>query len=230
MAWPEALLRRQELDLEMEKAQKRLEHITAQLHPPSDVLEARQAVESAKVAAEQARKAQQDYEFQLSRLEAKLKQHEQKLYSGQVKNARELADLQAKVQSLKRRKSQAEDALLEAMIERESSESQVQETTTRLSELQKEWDSLRQAMIAEQGRLHLRLQQIGQEIESLDAQIPAAILESYHYLKPRTGGIPVAKLKGEVCSVCGMVVPPATRHKVHHGEEAYCDSCRRLLI
>ena len=230
MAWPEALWQRQDLDLELKQSRQRLADITAQLHPPAEVLQAQQEAEAAAAAAEQARKEQKEREFQLAQLETKLQQHERKLYSGQVKNARELADQQAKVQSLQRRKSQAEDALLEAMLAREAAEEHAEETAAHASALQAEWETLRQAMVVEQERLQERLQHLTQEITALDAQIPAAVLESYHYLKPRTGGIPVARLKGDVCGVCGMVVPPSTRHKVRRGEEAYCDSCRRLLI
>ncbi|HEU4488534.1 MAG TPA: hypothetical protein VFS38_04545, partial [Actinomycetota bacterium] len=71
-------------------------------------------------------RAQDRLESEISSLEQKLQREQERLYSGQVSNPRELAGLQAEVEMLIRRRGALEDELLEVMVARDAAASTLQ--------------------------------------------------------------------------------------------------------
>jgi predicted nucleic acid-binding Zn-ribbon protein len=123
-----------------------------------------------------------------------------------------------------------EDRVLEAMMVREEADEAAQAAAARLQTLQ-------EARAREHSDLHAEVEALQTEAASLRderqearAQLPATILDSYDYLWERTNGLPVAQLRRGICSVCGLEVLKPIQQKVQRGEEAYCDSCRRLIV
>ena len=230
MPWTDALLRFQDIDLELQKLNQKLADIEAILHDTSTLTQAQQQAEQAEKTAHAARKAQNDVEFELQRTQTELQQTEQRLYSGSVTNPRQLEDLQAKSQSLRKWVAKLEDDLLEAMVAREEADEADTKISAHLKHIATKRTTLEQNLAAERAVLQTRGQTLLQEAENIKAHIPQAIIDSYHYLASRTGGIPVARLNGEICSMCGVEVLKPTQRKVKTGEEAYCDGCRRLLV
>ncbi len=230
MPWTDALLRFQDIDLELQKLNQKLADIEVSLHDTTTLTQAQQHAEEATQTAHAARKAQKDVEFELQRTQTELQQTEQRLYSGSVTNPRQLEDLQAKSQSLRKWVAKLEDDLLETMVAREEAD----ETDTRLSaqlkHLATKRATLEQNLAAERAVLQTRAQTLQEEAARVQERVPPAILDSYRYLTNRTGGIPVARLNGDICSMCGVEVLKPTQRKVKIGEEAYCDGCRRLLV
>lgn len=230
MPWPEALIHFQEIDLELQRLDQRLAAIQTILQDESELSPARQHAEQAARAAHEANKAQKDIEFELQRVQTDLQQTEQRLYGGSVTQPRQLEDLQAKSQSLRRRVAKLEDDLLEAMVAREEADETAATAASDLQQMTVQREALCCRLTAEREELETHRQTLHQEAQHIKEKIPPAILDSYDYLTSRTGGIPVARLNGDICSMCGMEVLKPTQRKVRNGEEAYCDGCRRLLV
>jgi len=230
MSWPQAVIRVQEVDLQLAENRQRLRQVEAQLDDTSELRAARQEADACQEAAHTARKAQQDLEFKLGQVQIQRERAEQNLYSGRITNTRELQDLQSKIQSLKRRISVLEDELLEAMMAHEETRDAAQAAVANRDEIQRRTDLMQSALVAERDRLKTEHETLTAERQNLRSQIPGSVVDSYDYLHKRTGGRPVAVLKGDVCSVCGMVVTMPVRQQVNRGQEAYCNNCRRLLV
>jgi predicted nucleic acid-binding Zn-ribbon protein len=230
MPWTDALVRFQEIDLELQRLNQRLTEIEAALNDTSTLVDAQQNADRAAKTAHAARKAQKVVEFELQKTQTELQQTEQRLYGGNVTNPRQLEDLQAKSQSLRRWVAKLEDDLLEAMVAREEADEVDVQASAHLRHITTKRANLEQNLAAERSVLQTRGQTLVQEAENVKTHIPTAILDSYHYLTSRTGGIPVARLQGDICSMCGIEVLKPTQRKVKNGEEAYCDGCRRLLV
>ncbi len=230
MPWTDALLHFQDIDQELQRLNQRLAEIGAILQDTSALTQVQQNAEEAIQAAQAARKAQKDVEFELQKTQAELKQTEQRLYSGNITNPRQLEDLQAKSQSLRKWVAKLEDDLLEVMVAREEADEVDTKISTQLKHLTAKRATLEQNLAAERSVLQSRGQTLLEEAENVKTHIPQAIIDSYHYLSNRTGGIPVARLNGDICSMCGVEVLKPTQRKVKNGEEAYCDGCRRLLV
>lgn len=230
MPWPHALLRLQETDLELQDINQRLTEIQADLDDNSELLVAQRNAEQTAKTAKAARQVQEKLEFELENIQIDFQQTEHNLYGGAIKNTRELRDLQAKSQSLQRRITALEDALLEAMLAREEADDAATAAATHLKTIRERRETHVNDLQRERDKLRDHGQTLLKEAEKLKADIPPKIMETYLYLKPRTGGMPVARLNGEVCSMCGVEVMKATQRKVMNGEEAFCDGCRRLLV
>lgn len=230
MAWPNDLIRYQTIDQALQEINRQLTAIETALADESAVQATQQRLEQCQAAAKTTRQAQKALEFELQTLETKFQATQHKLYSGKITNPRELQDLQAESKALQRRRAALEDELLEAMVARETAEEDLATAQAHADETQATRAAHIEALHIERAELRTQGSALLQEGQQLKAEIPAVILESYNYLKSRTGGIPVAQLKGEVCSMCGVeVIKPALR-KALGGEEAYCDGCRRLLV
>jgi predicted nucleic acid-binding Zn-ribbon protein len=230
MPWTDALIHFQEIDLELHRLNQRLTEIQAILHDESELSQARQHAEQSALTAHAANKAQKDIEFELQRVQTDLQQTEQRLYGGSVPNPRQLEDLQAKSQSLRRWTAKLEDDLLEAMVAREEADETATTTAANLQLITAQREALCHNLTTEREELQTRGQALLKEAQRVKERIPPAILDSYHYLTSRTGGIPVARLNGDICGMCGVEVLKPTQRKVKNGEEAYCDGCRRLLV
>jgi hypothetical protein len=230
MPWHQALIRFQEIDLQLQAFNERMREIQAELADRSEVTAARAQVEATRAQAEKAAKAQKDREFELEQVQRERRLKENQLYSGTITNARELTDLQAKASSLKRRQATLEDVLLEEMIAREAADEAAATAQARLRAVDEARETRNRQLRAELQEIQERGEALMDEAQELKAVIPDAVLDAYHYLKDRTGNRPVAQLDGEICSVCGIEVLKTTQRKVKNGQEAYCDGCRRLLV
>ena len=230
MPWPQALIRLQQIDLEMEEHQERLGEIALELREDAELARARRLAQQAGAAVEAARHTQHELEFELSQVQVKRSREEQNLYSGRITNSRELQDLQAELESLKRRVSALEDEVLEAMIEREEADLVAKEASREVAKLEARRDEVHARLLAEKAKLETLNAALAEERQATAAEIPPAMLDTYGYLRERTGHLPVAQLRAGTCSICGTEVLRPTRVKVERGQEAYCDSCRRLLV
>jgi predicted nucleic acid-binding Zn-ribbon protein len=230
MSWTAAVLRLQKVDLELTTVRGRLQEVAAALQDDAALRTARQRAQEKTITADVARKAQKDLEFELGRVETKHQQKETRLYGGAIRNSRELEDLQAKVQSLRRRKSQIEDKLLEAMLTCEEAEAEEQQAAARLQDVEQQWQQNHETLSAERDSLRARIATLEAESAQHQGELPASVLDSYHYLQPRKGGISVARLQGDICSVCGIKATSQRKQSAQAGRETYCDGCGRLLV
>lgn len=230
MSWYTTIFRLQEVDLELLHIRQRLGEIATALQNDGELVAARGASEVKAAAAAAAQKAQKDLEFELERVRIKLEQTENALYGGRITNARELQDLQAELKSLQRHKATLEDQLLEAMLANEEATEEAASAQEALRLAQGAWDAACQILGDERAQLDRQGLALQDEAQHLKPHIPPDVLDTYDYLKARTGGIPVARLTGDVCDRCGVEVLQSTLRKVNHQEVAYCDSCRRLLV
>ncbi len=230
MTWTDALLRVQEIDLDLDRRRARLTEVEAALEDSEALQEAHRHAESRAADVESARKKQKDLEFDLGRVETERKQTETRLYGGGIRNPRELSDMQAKVQSLKRRQSQLEDTLLEAMIALEEAQALAEKARSRVEAEQEAWNRAQGSLLEEQALLEEAIAALAAERDEVQAHIPQGTRESYHYLRRKMGGVAVARLHMNNCTVCGVRVTSGRKQAVRVGKETFCDSCGRLLV
>ncbi|MGC9397873.1 MAG: zinc ribbon domain-containing protein [Anaerolineae bacterium] len=230
MSWTEALVRLQAVDLELNGARRRLAEVEEELEDDAALRRARTRVQHTQKAAKRAAKRQEEIEFKVQQVETERQQTEAHLYSGRVRNPRELEDLQAKIASLERYRAQLEDQLLEAMIEREETDAEARAATEALQRAEQAWEERHATLTAEAEVLREQIAGLEQQTEELEQQIPTSMLETYRYRQKRFGNPVIARLRGTTCGVCGIEVISSRREAAQQGKETYCDSCGRLLI
>jgi predicted nucleic acid-binding Zn-ribbon protein len=226
----EALYRLQQLDSERDAKEDRLVEIEAAFKDDAALREARQAVEKAEKRARKWQTKQRDLELEIENLADKASRSEKRLYSGKVKNPKELSDLQAEVVSLKGRRQRLEDTLLEAMIEREEAAGIRDKAHSHLEEVESIWSSRQADLKAERETLQHRLEEIQGRRQAIVPRIDAGVLATYEKLRQTKRGQAVAQVQADSCTACGVTISPSTEWKLRQGELVHCDSCGRILV
>ena len=230
MSKAETLYRLQTIDLETDERSRRLKEVKAILKGNEELERARQALQGGEKKLSQQRAKLRDQELEMRSLANKIASVEDRLYSGHIKNPKELANRQDEVQYLKRRKGELEDQVLETMIEVEDSEANVAEQRKRLARLEEEWQETQARLSAEQGELVNRLSQLKAKRAKLQKTIEAGDLALYEDLRRRRYGQAVALLEGELCQACRVTLPTSKVRQARQGEElTFCGSCERIL-
>jgi predicted nucleic acid-binding Zn-ribbon protein len=224
------LYRLQCLDSEADAKQRRLKEVEPALGESEALRQARRPVEDARAQAHRWALRQRDLELESEGLGDKISRSEQQLYSGAIKNPKELDDLQKDITSLRRRQQQLEDELLEAMIERENGESAQADAQKRLDEVQARWSVQQADLLSEREALQGRLAEIAQARAALVTEIEAEDLAVYLPLRRRKGGVAVAQALDGACSVCGVALSPSLEWQLRQGKLTCCGNCERILV
>lgn len=228
------LLELQKIDATIDRLEARRRNLPEQAR--LDALQERMVALEKSVAEQQAvvdevagRQHKLDGEIEM--LSAKIASEEQKLYSGAVASARELAAFQAEIESLKRRRTNVEDADLEIMEESE-------EAQKKLEGLKEEEAELRAAVAeaaADKDRasseLEEQLRGANEERGTWVPRFDPELLRFYDDLRVARGGVAIAALSDGACQGCHMRLPAQEYERVRHAEGLiYCDECRRILV
>jgi predicted nucleic acid-binding Zn-ribbon protein len=219
------------VDSEWEERSQRLALVEERLGESGDLIRAREAVVETKDSLSALRAQLRALELDVAAVAAKLKQNQDRLYGGRVRNPKELSNLQDEAAALRRRRSELEDEQLELMITIEEEEAELAERQARLRQIETSWRDDQASLQAEKGELEQRLAELGEERDGMRACIGAADLASYDDLCQGQGGIAVARLRRGICQACGVDVPTSMARAVERGEGMhYCPICNRLLF
>lgn len=218
------------VDSERDGKRLRLAQVRASLGESDDVGRAREAVLATEQGLEVLRVQYRDLELEISSLNAKLKQNQERLYSGRVRNPKELSNLQEEAAALRRRRSELEDHQLELMIDIEENEAELAERQARLRQIEDTWREGQAALKAEKEQLESDLADLDEEASQRRAQLAAADRALYDDLRSSLGGRGVVLLKRGICQSCGVDVPTGVARSVERSEGLhFCPTCSRLL-
>jgi predicted nucleic acid-binding Zn-ribbon protein len=220
----------QRVDSEWDERHGLLEEVMARLGESQELLQAREAVAGAEETLHELRSQSRGLELEIKSLDDKLKKNQDRLYSGKVRNPKELTGLQDEAFSLRRRKEELEDEQLLLLMEIEEQEAELAEREARLRQITAAWRQEQAALEVEKGELEQRLAELEAEREERRAGIGAADLELYDDLRRRYGGLAVVVVRRGICQTCGVDVPTSVARAVERGEGPYfCPVCNRLM-
>jgi len=230
------LLALQARDTELDQLRHRRSHLPARAE--LDAVDARLAALTSEVygvAAERAELArrQAQLEADLAEAEKRLEDIDRRMRSGTVSASRDLQAMADQVTSLKRRRSDLEDAELEVM-------EAIDPLDTRLAELAAQQET------ADAEAVRLRREVAGTEA-SIDAEVAAvtaarseavtavlpSVIPTYERLRQRLGGVGAAELVGSSCGGCHLTLSAAELDRIHRSlpdAVVTCEQCGRILV
>ena len=224
----------QELDLVRVDKQQALRAVQVELADESSLRRARQRL--AQVDAQHTNRSalRRDAQLIVEQLEARAESVQERLYGGGVTNPRELEAFQEEQAILGRQISEAEDVLLERMLETE--------------ELEEELSAARAAFQALEEQRRVRVPQLRQQEQALAAELdalerrriemlplfPPRMLSTYETLLESRGGQAVSKVElargREICGVCRVALPTSDSQRLRSDDPlVQCNNCRRIL-
>ena len=125
----------QETDTALESRRGSLADAESRLGETEDLAALRERVAELRAAARTAEAEQKDIELEADALRTKIAAEEAKLYSGSIKNPKELKDLQSEIDQLKRHLSSVEDRDLEALATMDRAEAELHAAEAELAAL-----------------------------------------------------------------------------------------------
>ncbi len=224
------LFRLQEIDLEIDAARVRLAEIDQALRGDPAVQAARARLIAAENELRTARVSAQELEFESASLAAKISDAEQRLYSGRIRNPKELQDLQADIASLKRRRAAVEERQLDALIEAEKADTTAAGSQTELTQAETAAARFHSQLNVEQETLVARTRRLEAERETLRVTVGDNDRQVYDRLRQAKHGRAVSRFEDGACAACGLEPTPAVRQEARRGTDLVrCPGCDRIL-
>jgi predicted nucleic acid-binding Zn-ribbon protein len=220
----------QSLDSKIDDANQELVDIAAKLAQNQALVEARTAAEAAEQDLRKAQAGMQDLDLEVKSLADKISNEEKMLYSGRVLNAKEAANLQDEVASLKRRQAELEERLLEAMLEVEDAETSLNGRREEFVRTEAEWTTNQEALHLSQTAVETTLRELQERRPAVTGTIDAEVLQKYESLRGKKAGRAVVLVKAGVCQGCGMTLSNSRVQRARaEAELNYCSTCGRIL-
>ncbi len=219
----------QEFDLEIESDERVLEQVTSQIGESRAVVKAKAQLESEQQRLEELKHQQHTAEWEIDDISNKIAAAEEKLFSGQVKNPKELSSLQQDVDMLKTRRGQLEEKALGVIEQVEQSEAAVAGINAELKTMTADWQRQQKQLAEEMARLKSVLSDFKQKWQRLAQEIEPETVEFYQQLRERKGTA-VARVEQGICRGCRISLPTTDLQRARGNNLVQCSSCGRILF
>lgn len=190
----------------------------------------RETYESEAAALQAIERDLRDAELELAAVEQKKRDHEQKLYSGSVRNPKELDAMQHEIEALGRNRSRLDERILELMERNDEQARAVAELHRALEEAREAHEAKARIYAEATQRLRKEMATLKRSRAERVADVPAAALKKYEAIRAAKHGVGLARMSHGRCEGCNTNLPKNTIAAVHDTDALVtCDSCGRLL-
>ncbi len=218
----------QQLDLEIQREEQALEEIKGKLGESESLIQARTDLVAAEVHLEEANKQQKALEWEIEDIRSKIAQVSERLYSGRVKNPKELVSFEQEAELFKANLRRQEDILLDIMADVEATQKKVKLSTERFRVLEDEWKKEQLNLAQQQTEIENRIADLQQKRQELTADIVPESLELYEGIKLRKGQA-VVKIEQGKCQGCRVTLSTSELQRARTGNMVLCSTCNRIL-
>jgi uncharacterized protein len=178
-------------------------------------------------------KRQARLEQEVATVDSRRKSEEGRMYSGLITSEKELEAIRGELTSLKGRKSELEDQLLEVMERREELDGMISSLQERHGELTGQVGEMTAARDDAATGIDSELAELHAAREEQVATVPEQLRTVYEGMQGRRGGVAVAELQGRTCSGCNLELTAIELEEVKEDAKtslAYCAQCERILV
>lgn len=210
--------------LRLQREKSRLDDGSS-LRAERDTLEKAIAIEEENLNA--SNRARISAEEELKTREAKIKTQQTRLMS--AKTSHEIASLQRDIEGITKSRSELDEAILMAMDESETTSKKLEQLRAQLAETSTELAAVEASFESETQRMNADLKTAAIERNASAARLDEDDLEKYNTVARKHGGVAVAQVEKDNCSVCGMMITPHNLKEAKTLEWPICESCTRLL-
>lgn len=219
----------QVIEIEIESKENALARCLGQLGQNQAVTEAKAGLLSAQERLEGLKHEQHSAEWEIEDLETKLSAAKDSLYSGRIKNPKELASLQHEVEGMNKIHDKIEEKVLGIMEQVELATAELDSLGNKLKALEEEWYGEQQRLSAEIEQLKSSLLELkGERQKALDG-IDAETVGCYSQLRKQKG-LAVARVEQGTCCGCRISLSTAELQRARGGSLVKCNSCGCILF
>jgi hypothetical protein len=225
-----ALYALQQIDIALAQLERRY-HTLDPGHAEQAALEkARQEYMQKAEALHQLARDLQDAELELKSVEAKKKEHENKLYGGKITSPKEMVSMQEEIEALGRQRGRLDERILIMMDQLEALRTEVATAETTLKEAEAALSRKQAAYNAETAAITQEVHTLTPRRTKLAATIPPALLKRYETLRATKNGVGISRIEKGICSACHTTLPVKVVQIVQETDSIeICENCGRLL-
>jgi predicted nucleic acid-binding Zn-ribbon protein len=158
---------------------------------------------------------------------------QKRLDAGQVGSPKELESLQHEIASLAKRQGDLEDAVLEIMERRESTQSRIAELTAERDQIAAELERTQASLDAATAEIDNESATLGGERATLAGGLPGELVTLYEKVRAASHGVGAAALRRGRCEGCQMELSTTDLNAIRakaDDEIVRCEECRRILV
>ncbi len=229
MGMARQLYQLQVIEVDIKSREQALAKCLGQLGESQMVAEAKAKLLSAQERLEKLKHEQHSAEWEIEDLEAKLSAAKESLYSGRIKNPKELSSLQHEVEGLNAIHDQMEEKVLGIMEQVELATAELDNLSNKFKALEEEWHGEQQRLSAEIEQLKSSLSKLKNERQMALDSIDAETVDLYNHLKKQKG-LAVARVEQGTCCGCRISLSTAELQRARGGSLVKCNSCGRILF
>ena len=168
-------------------------------------------------------------EGELSILEAKLKEHETRLFAGGM-SGRETEYMRLEVESLRGQREALEGRVLQMLDGIDPAREAVARLEAKMGEASSKRDQLDEAIKAQWKEIDADLGRREEAKKEAIAPIDSDLLDLYENLRRLKDGVAIASFDHGVCDGCHMTLSPTEQEEVLGTDLPRCVHCRRILV
>ena len=145
-------------------------------------------------------------------------------------NPKELQDLQMEVASLKRHLETLEERQLEAMVNAERTENELQAANEKLESVRSNLKDQNRDLTQESDTLNKDYERLLSERNAVMSDITEQAIKTYDQLRKQKRGIAVAALNDNSCAACGTTLTASLQQSARSASQLFtCPTCGRIL-
>ena len=224
------LYRLQQVDGQIDQVQARQKWIQDTLHNDARLRASTEACAAAEAKLKDASRLLKQSEAEVEKQRTKIEQTEASLYGGNVRNPKELQDLQKDIVSLKKYLETLEERQLEAMLTAETAEQEFQSAKSELDRVQAQVTEQNHDLAVENESLVKDFERLHVERNAVMGALAGPAVAMYDQLRKQRRGLAVAAITDSACAACGTTLTPAQQQNAHSTSQLFtCPSCGRIL-
>ena len=220
----------QELDWQIDRSQADLASVEERLCDDSALRSAREKVILGTDNLQELKIEHGGRDLEFQSLHGKLKNLEERLYSGVIKKQEELESLHSEIQYLHEQARNEEEEILRVMFSLEEAEQSMSNAAKELSQTEVAWEKAQAVLNQQRGSLADQLARLSEERGGIADRFAPSDLTRYEKLRKARKGHAVAKVEQGMCQGCRITLPTQELQKVRISREpVQCNSCGRIL-
>jgi predicted nucleic acid-binding Zn-ribbon protein len=226
-----ALLGLQETDMQLATRRRAYRQIVEELESEGGIPELTERLERTRVRELELKVEAARNESEAAALGEKVKQLEERLYSGLITNVRELTAIETEHNTARRELARVDEAIAPSRSAAEEAGETYKRLKAELEQRQLEWATRRKELRKDRSRIGAEYKKIGAERASATDGISPLDLETYNALLPRMNGVAVVKVDRGVCQGCRVRLPIGEISRMQNASGLVnCSSCGRILL
>jgi len=217
------------LELEIESAEQSSARAQARLNEDEELRQAKEKIEKSQSELNGLLHQQKENDWAISDITAKITVTSESLYSGRVRNPKELTSLQQELESFKHQRDPLEEQAMTLMEKIEVVQSHLEKLGVELRAVEGRLREEHKALHAQIDELTAKLAILKEQRAQAVASIPPDEVRFYSDLKSRRRPA-VSQVEQGTCGCCRISLSSAELQRARSGKVVQCSSCSRILF